>query len=146
MLEEVLAPYRGNPPDGILFEVTVDSRTPDLLVDPVLTRRALINLVQNALESMREGGSVTVRADPCPGRGDGHRSFVRVRVRDTGTGMDAATRARLFEPYFSTKAYGTGLGLSIVRKTTEEQGGRVEVVSTLGSGTEVILDLPAFNA
>ena len=146
MLEEVLAPYRGNPPDGILFEVTVDPRTPDLLVDPVLTRRALINLVQNALESMREGGSVTVRADPCPGRGDGHRSFVRVRVRDTGTGMDATTRARLFEPYFSTKAYGTGLGLSIVRKTTEEQGGRVEVVSTLGSGTEVILDLPAFNA
>jgi signal transduction histidine kinase len=60
--------------------------------------------------------------------------------------MDAATQSRLFEPYFSTKATGSGLGLSIVKKTTEDQGGRVRVNSTPGEGTEVILDLPACEA
>ena len=58
-------------------------------------------------------------------------------------GMDALTLSRLFEPYFSTKAAGTGLGLSIVRKTVEEQGGRLDVKSSTGSGTTIIVDLPA---
>jgi len=60
--------------------------------------------------------------------------------------MDAATQSRLFEPYFSTKATGSGLGLSIVKKTAEDQGGRVRVISAPGEGTEVILELPACEA
>ncbi|HEV8375814.1 MAG TPA: ATP-binding protein [Candidatus Polarisedimenticolia bacterium] len=141
ILEEVLAPYRDA--DGVRFELHLDPQTPDLFVDPVLTRRALVNLVQNALEAMPEGGGLTIFAGPLPSPDAASRQLVRIRVRDTGSGMDAATRSRLFEPYFSTKASGTGLGLSIVRKSMAEQGGRVEVVSSPGSGTEVILDLPA---
>jgi two-component system nitrogen regulation sensor histidine kinase NtrY len=143
ILEEVLAPYRDALPEGVRFALDLEPGTPDLFVDPVLTRRALVNLVQNALEAMPEGGLLTILAGPYPERDADSRRLVRIRVRDTGTGMDADTRARLFEPYFSTKASGTGLGLSIVRKSMAEQGGRVEIVSSPGSGTEVILDLPA---
>jgi signal transduction histidine kinase len=94
---------------------------------------------------MPEGGALAILAGPHPDADSDSRRLVRIRVRDTGTGMDADTRARLFEPYFSTKASGTGLGLSIVRKSMAEQGGRVEVLSTPGAGTEVILDLPAIE-
>jgi signal transduction histidine kinase/HAMP domain-containing protein len=146
LLEEVLAPYQNNPPDGLRFHLRIDALTPDLQVDPALTRRALINLVQNAMEAMAEGGELTVTANPMPSSGDSGRPMVRIRVCDSGPGMDAATQSRLFEPYFSTKATGSGLGLSIVKKTTEDQGGRVRVNSTPGEGTEVILDLPACEA
>jgi signal transduction histidine kinase len=146
LLDEVLAPYRDNSPDGLGFHLNIDPGTPDLQVDPVLTRRALINLVQNAMEAMPRGGTLTVSAGPAPDSGDGGRPTVRIRVRDTGSGMDEATQSRLFEPYFSTKATGSGLGLSIVKKTTEDQGGHVRVISAPGEGTEVILDLPACEA
>jgi signal transduction histidine kinase len=143
LLDEVLAPYRDNPPEGLGFHLNIEPGTPDLQADPLLTRRALINLVQNAMEAMPEGGTLTVSAGPIPNSEDGGRPTVRIRVRDTGSGMDEATQSRLFEPYFSTKATGSGLGLSIVKKTTEDQGGRVRVISAPGEGTEVILDLPA---
>ncbi len=146
LLEEALAPYSNNPPDGLRFFLNIDSLTPDLQVDPALTRRALVNLVQNAMEAMAGGGALTVSADPMPNSGEGRRPMVRIRVRDSGPGMDAATQSRLFEPYFSTKATGSGLGLSIVKKTAEDQGGRVRVISAPGEGTEVILDLPACGA
>ncbi len=63
-------------------------------------------------------------------------------MTDTGVGMDAAALARIFEPYFSTKATGTGLGLTIARRNVELNRGRIEVSSTQGLGTTVSLWLP----
>jgi len=143
LLDEALAPYRTAPPPGVRLESRVESGTPPLFVDKVATRRALLNLIANALEAMDGGGILRIIAEGVADGGGKRPAWVRIRVRDTGPGMDAETRARLFEPYFSTKSSGTGLGLSIVRKTTEEQGGRVEVLSSPGEGTEVILDFPA---
>ncbi len=143
LVNQVLAPYRAAPPPGIRLESSVVPGTPDLFVDPALTRGALVNLIQNALEAMPEGGLLGVSAERGPrpaGEGAGE---VRICISDSGPGMDPATLARLFEPYFSTKETGTGLGLSIVRKTVEEQGGRVAIESSPASGTRVILDLPA---
>ena len=146
LLEDVLAPYRDNSPAGMSFALELDPSIPDLHVDPELTRRALVNLIQNSLEAMGETGTVTLSAAPIPASEDGSRARVRIRVTDDGAGMDAATQGRLFEPYFSTKATGSGLGLSIVKKTVEDQGGRIKVLSHPGRGTEVILDLPAWEA
>ncbi len=145
LLEEVLAPYRDFPPSGTTLELRIDAGTPDLWADPVLTRRALANLVQNALEAMTEGGTLSILAGIAPDGAGLPSQRVRIRVKDTGPGIDPAARARLFEPYFSTKASGSGLGLSIVRKSTEEQGGRVQIHSAPGKGTEVLLDLPAWS-
>jgi len=142
ILDEALTPYRVAPPPGIQVETQIERDVPLLFVDRTLTCRALVNLVENALDAMPEGGTLAVAAERGSGAREVGRPRVRIRVRDTGVGMDSETRARLFEPYFSTKSAGTGLGLSIVRKTTEEQGGTVEVHSSPGSGTEVILELP----
>ena len=143
MLDEVLRPYRAALPGGIRLESSVRPGTPDLFVDRALTCRALLNVIQNALEAMPQGGLLSVIAERGPRPPDGGPGGVRILVSDTGAGMDSRTLSRLFEPYFSTKESGTGLGLSIVRKTVEEQGGGLEVTSSPGSGTKIILDLPA---
>ena len=68
---------------------------------------------------------------------------MRVQVRDTGVGMDADAVARIFEPYFSTKATGTGLGLTIAKRNVELNGGTIRVDSERGVGTTVTIVLKA---
>jgi signal transduction histidine kinase len=65
-----------------------------------------------------------------------------VEVSDTGPGIDPAVRARIFEPFFSTKTSGSGLGLALVKKIVEDHGGGVELASAPGEGTRVTLWLP----
>jgi signal transduction histidine kinase len=67
---------------------------------------------------------------------------VSVRIRDTGVGMDADALAKIFEPYFSTKATGTGLGLTIAKRNVELNGGSISVASERGVGTTVTIVLP----
>ena len=67
---------------------------------------------------------------------------VRIRVSDTGAGMDPEALARAFEPYFSTKSTGTGLGLPIARRNVELSGGTIAVASERGHGTTVTMRLP----
>jgi signal transduction histidine kinase len=67
---------------------------------------------------------------------------VWLRVRDNGPGIDAETRQRLFEPFFTSKQGGTGLGLAITRKLVELHGGDIEVVSQPGAGAEFLVTFP----
>ena len=67
---------------------------------------------------------------------------VRLVISDTGVGLDEDSRARIFEPYFSTKVTGTGLGMTIAKRNIELNGGTIEVQSERGRGTTVILSLP----
>ena len=67
---------------------------------------------------------------------------IRLRIADTGIGMDDAALARIFEPYFSTKTTGTGLGLTIAKRNVEANGGHVAVASERGAGTTVTFTLP----
>jgi signal transduction histidine kinase len=97
--------------------------------------RALVNLIENALQAMPKGGSLSVRA-----RRDG--DHVAVEVADTGVGMDPVALGKIFEPYFSTKDTGTGLGLAIAKKAVEEHGGTIEVASAAGAGTTMRILLP----
>ena len=112
----------------------------EVWVDEASIRRCLINLAGNAIHACGQaGGLVEIEAAPAetPGR------FV-IRVRDNGCGMDEAARARLFEPFYSTKGgKGTGLGLSVTRKIVDEHGGEIRVKSAPGAGTEFALVLPA---
>ena len=68
--------------------------------------------------------------------------MVIVQIRDTGVGMDEEALARIFEPYFSTKATGTGLGLTIAKRNVELNGGTIGVASERGVGTTVTIVLP----
>ena len=68
--------------------------------------------------------------------------FVRIAVRDTGCGIDQEHLAKIFEPYFTTKASGTGLGLTVAYKIVKEHGGDMGVESTVGQGTCFTISLP----
>jgi CheY-like chemotaxis protein len=98
--------------------------------------RMLINLVKNALEAMSgRHGVVELRLDA---QGDA----ARLVVRDGGTGMDAATRARIFDPFFSTKQAGHGLGLASVHSIVQRHRGSIEVDSAPGQGATFTVRLP----
>lgn len=96
---------------------------------------ALTNLLENALQACGRDGRVWLEADL-------HQARVRIRVRDSGPGMDAATQARLFEPFFTTRREGTGLGLAIARSVAQAHGGEVEVESAPGRGAVFTLQVP----
>lgn len=106
--------------------------------------QVVMNLAVNARDAMPSGGTLSVvtedATDPVTGQ-----PAVRLVVADTGTGMTDEVRARVFEPFFSTKepGMGTGIGLATVRGIVEEAGGRVEVESELGKGTAFRVTLPA---
>jgi two-component system NtrC family sensor kinase len=112
--------------------------------------QVLTNLLVNAIQAMPEaGGEVaivarTVDQVPPPYVGGSLQAWMAIEVRDTGAGMDDATRERIFEPFFTTKQIGegTGLGLSVSWGIVREHGGWIDVQSTLNQGTTVTVYLP----
>ncbi|MEQ1833327.1 MAG: PAS domain S-box protein, partial [Candidatus Eisenbacteria bacterium] len=143
---------------GEHIELTLEpSSTPGMArVDPGQFEQAVVNLAINARDAMPGGGQLTLSAevvdltesdrarfpDAQPG------SYVRVSVRDTGCGMDEATRGQIFEPFFTTKApgAGTGLGLAMVYGFVRQSDGQIEVMSAPQQGTTFRLYLPSAAA
>jgi PAS domain S-box-containing protein len=100
-------------------------------------REALINLIFNAVDALADGGTLTLRTAATD-------QSVRIEVLDDGAGMDAETRRRCLEPFFTTKGErGTGLGLAMVYGAVERHGGEIEIASAPGKGTCVTLTFPA---
>ena len=139
LLEEIVAPYRDAAPQGLTVRTSIPSNLPALALDERLLRRALVNLIENALHAMPEGGRLDIEATS----GADGAAGLTLLVRDTGVGMDAATCARVFEPGFSTRTAGTGLGLAIARRAIEAHGGSIEVTSAPGAGATFTVVLPA---
>jgi signal transduction histidine kinase len=135
MLREIVEPYRTVLADQVQFIVDVPPTLPPVHIDKTLISRSLTNIVENALHAMGSRGTLTIAASH-------DEDAVRIRIADTGGGMDADALARAFEPYFSTKASGTGLGLPIAKRNVELNGGTIAVTSQLGRGTTVELALP----
>jgi PAS domain S-box-containing protein len=137
------------------LELAADLST--IRADVVQLEQVLMNLVINAGEAIGDDeGQVCVRtAQEILGRGDGGRfvggtrlapgDYVHLEVEDTGRGMDASTRERIFEPFFSTKRQGHGLGLAAVVGLVHGHGGAVEVSSEPGEGTRIRVVLPALG-
>jgi signal transduction histidine kinase len=132
LVAEVAQLYSGSAAEGIDVVADAPPDLPRVRWDEEELRRVLVNLVGNAVQSIRGRGRVDVRARPEERRG---RAGVRVEVADTGVGIARENLERLFEPGFSTKTSGTGLGLAIVRGILDDMGGDVEVESRTGHGS-----------
>jgi signal transduction histidine kinase/CheY-like chemotaxis protein len=107
-------------------------------IDPAELREVLLNLLFNAADAMPEGGRIEIST-----RIGTKRNTADVEVRDTGQGMPESVRARIFEPFFSTKGpKGTGLGLAVAYSIITRRGGGIDVESRVGEGTTFTIHLP----
>jgi signal transduction histidine kinase len=112
--------------------------------DPQQLKQVLINLVQNAAESIDQNGQITLRARTGTFRFNGHyRPAVILETQDTGKGIPLDVQKRLFDPFFTTKESGTGLGLSIAARIVEKHGGALEFQTQVNRGTTFGIVLPA---
>jgi two-component system sensor histidine kinase HydH len=125
-------------------EVTAEPGAARVAGEEERLRQVLVNLMLNAVEATPAGGLVRVRCQPEPaepGRGE-RGGGVAVMIEDTGPGVPAAGRDRIFEPFYTTKASGSGLGLSIVHAIVSQHGGTISVESAPGGGARFLLRLP----
>jgi signal transduction histidine kinase len=120
---------------GVLIKLEGVEHLGTLALHASTFRRALLNLVQNALDAMPPGGTLIIR-------GQRTATHVQMQVQDTGSGIAAATLAQIFEPLYTTKPGGTGLGLYIVQEIVTAHGGQITVASVEGQGTTFTVTLP----
>ena len=109
---------------------------PPVQGDPDLLSQVLIGLLANAAEATPPGGAIALDAHIADGA-------VQLSVADSGPGIAAELRARVFEPFFTTRQRGTGLGLAIARQIVEAHGGRIEAGEAAGGGARFTITLPA---
>ena len=127
---------------------------PSIEADPAQLQQIIMNLIINAAEAIESAGEVSVRTGLAKIDGECHAddilpdavpagSYVYLEVRDTGRGMDAQTRQRIFDPFFSTKLTGRGLGLAAVLGIVRGHRGAIRVASAPGEGTSFAVYFPA---
>jgi signal transduction histidine kinase len=122
---------------GISLRLDRDAGPHEISGDPDQIQQIALNLVRNALVATPQGGSIVVSVTRRDDR-------VLLAVRDTGPGIDASLHERIFEPFFTTRAAegGTGLGLAVVRAIAREHHATIEVRSSPGEGTELVVSFP----
>jgi two-component system cell cycle sensor histidine kinase/response regulator CckA len=147
-LVPILGPLMG---EDVHIALDFETKHGWIRVDPTQLEQVIVNLAVNARDAMATGGTVTIDVHDLkatdPARPDPDLSagpFVRISVRDTGSGMDEAVRQRIFDPFFTTKGpgKGTGLGLSTVFGIVAQSGGQIQVETAPGKGTTFHVDLP----
>jgi PAS domain S-box-containing protein len=129
------------------FHISPDLWTAD--VDEGQIRQVIQNLVLNADQAMPQGGVIEVaceNAEAGPDRPEGHRSSIRITIRDRGIGIPPEHLPRIFDPYFSTKQKGSGLGLATAYSIVTKHGGSIEAESRPGEGAVFRVNLPASNS
>ena len=131
MLEEIarlFTPQLASAAKPIKMETRLTSGDPNVSGDPELLRRALENLVLNAIDAMPDGGTLRMTTSASG-------QNVAIEISDTGAGFNEEEASRLFTPYYTTKQHGTGLGLAIVQSVISDHGARISVSSRPGEGT-----------
>ncbi len=136
LLESVVGLYRDSHP-ALSIKASFSPDLPSLEVDPDQIKRAVLNLVDNAVEAVAQTGEVTVQTVWLP-----QASRARIIVTDDGPGIAPDDKEKLFVPYFSTKATGMGLGLPIVHQIVTDHGGTIWVEDNPPRGSRFVIELP----
>ena len=123
---------------NVEIRANIEANLPRVMVDPVELEQILVNLINNALDAMPDGGVITVKSSLKEGK-------VAIEVADNGVGIEQDTLERVFEPFFTTKppGKGTGLGLSVCYGIVRSWGGTIEAQSVPGQGTIITISVPA---
>jgi signal transduction histidine kinase len=121
-------------PENIKLYLKIQS-LPIISLELTFTRRALTNLINNAIQAMPNGGQLEIAAYQ-------EKDFISIKVADTGVGIPDEVKPKLFTPMFTTKAKGQGLGLAVVKRLIEAQGGNISFESKVGTGTTFLVKLP----
>jgi Amt family ammonium transporter len=128
---------------GVSLERNYASDLSPVPMDREQMKQVFLNLMLNAAQAMNRGGKLTIHTAVKPQHPGGRNSpFVEIGIRDTGPGMSGDIKAKIFEPFFSTKEEGIGLGLPIAQRIVEEHGGEIRVESSPGEGTTFYITLP----
>jgi two-component system cell cycle sensor histidine kinase/response regulator CckA len=132
----------------ISLSIANGQRVSRVFMDSSQLERALLNLVLNARDAMAAGGQLEISAEDVEVTNDDGEAakWVQISVADNGVGMDAQTRDKALNPFFTTKSSGTGLGLSIVEQIISHVGGFLRIDSEQGRGTTVRLHVPRIAA
>jgi two-component system nitrogen regulation sensor histidine kinase NtrY len=138
IIEGALQMFHGRV-DGIHIETALASRLPRVLADPEAIKRAIANLIDNAVEAMEDSLLRELHISTSLVES---RDSVEVIVADTGHGVTSEMKEKLFLPYFSTKKRGTGLGLPIVSRIVHEHNGNIRVEENEPMGSRFIVELP----
>jgi signal transduction histidine kinase len=120
---------------GILVSDNLNGRSLRMRADHELLYRALLNIFINAIQSMKDPGTINVKVEE-------EKDTYRIEIEDAGCGITQEKQKKIFNPFFTTKETGSGLGLSIVRKIIEGHEGTIGVESREDAGTKVTLQLP----
>lgn len=136
LIQETLLLYQEVQP-RITLEFHPDPSLPPLLLDREQVKRMLVNLLDNALACIQGAGTITMSL-----KGDAAARRVELIVADTGAGVPERDKARIFEPYFSTRHGGTGLGLAIVNSIVQEHQGYIRVEDNVPQGAKFIIEIP----
>ena len=112
---------------------------PPVWVDEKQLQQVFFNVIINAIQAMKSGGTLFISTEQCEVNG---QQVIHVIIGDSGPGILPEDLERIFTPFFTTKTQGTGLGLAICRQLVERQGGKIKVTSRLGEGTRVTIELP----
>lgn len=122
---------------GVVLTKELDQKLPVIPVDPALLEQVILNMIQNALIFMQDREKKELKI----ATGQDKR-FLQIRISDTGPGIPAHNRKKVFEPFFSTKPQGTGLGLAICQRIILAHKGKIELESEMDKGTTFIVSLP----
>ncbi|MCL5024671.1 MAG: PAS domain S-box protein [Nitrospirae bacterium] len=115
----------------------LDQRLPRTMADPMQLQQVFMNLLLNAVESMSEGGSLTVKTAY-----EKAADLIHISISDTGKGIEEELAQKIFEPFFTTKPKGTGLGLSITKRLIEQHNGKIRITKNFHSGATFEIALP----
>lgn len=141
VIKEIYGEFKDLFADSRISLNLVESGEQRLYCDKALIRQAFINILLNSYQAIHDTGCIEIRIEDLE-----DENAAAVVVKDTGTGMDEGTMSKIFEPFFSTKDRGTGLGMSIAAGVVSAHGGRIDIKSEFGKGTEFVLILPKGKA
>ncbi len=128
-------------PESVKLNWDLDPTLPSAIVDPDRLNQVFCNIVNNAVQAMPQGGTLTIKSQILAESADAGTERVLISFQDTGAGIEPIHLSKIFEPLFTTKARGTGLGLAISSNIMEKHGGAILVTSQVGKGSTFTVKL-----